>query len=94
MATANVHDEMYETARRRVIAKTAFWGVVALWAVLAVVQVAIWFLTTPGGYFWPAWPVAGTLVAAIAWGVPLSARRPAVSGARIQAEMARMRAEK
>jgi polyferredoxin len=93
MTTGNVHEEMYETARRRVIAKTTYWGVVGLWAVLAVVEVAIWSLTTPGGYFWPMWPISGTLVAAIAWGVPLYVRRPVVSATRIQAEMARMRAE-
>jgi O-antigen/teichoic acid export membrane protein len=93
MATATVHEKIYETARRRVIAKTAYWGVVGLWVVLAVVQVTIWFLTTPGGYFWPAWPILATSIAAIAWGVPLYARRPVVSDTRIRAEMARMRAE-
>jgi Domain of unknown function (DUF1707)/2TM domain len=28
--------------------------------------VAIWFLTDPGGYFWPIWPMLG-------WGVALAA---------------------
>jgi polyferredoxin len=88
MSTPN---EPYELARRRVIAKTVYTGVVGLWALLAVLQIAIWYLTTPGGYFWPAWPILGTIIAAIAWGVPIYARRPVVSERRIQAEMARMR---
>ncbi len=88
MSTPN---QTYELARRRVIAKTAYRGALAVWAVVAVMQVAIWYLTTPGGYFWPAWPILGTALAAIAWGVPVYARRPAVSESRIQAEMARMR---
>jgi hypothetical protein len=88
MSTPN---ETYDLARRRVIAKTVYAGVVAFWAALAVVQIAIWYLTTPDGYFWPAWPILGTLIATIAWGIPTYARRPAVSERRIQAEMARMR---
>jgi hypothetical protein len=84
-------DESREHARRRVIAKTVYAGVVCLWAALAVIEIVIWSVTTPGGYFWPAWPILGTLIAAVAWGIPLYARRPVVSERRIQAEMARMR---
>ncbi len=84
-------DDAYQVARRRVIAKAVYKGVVALWTLLAVVQIAIWYFTTPSGYFWPAWPILGTLIAAIAWGIPTYARPPAVSEDRIQAELARMR---
>jgi hypothetical protein len=88
MSTPN---EAYAVARRRVIAKTVYKAVVALWAVLAVVEIAVWYFTTPGGHFWPAWPILGTLVATIAWGIPTFARGPAVSERRIQVEMARRR---
>lgn len=30
------------------------------WLVLAALLVGIWALTTPGGYFWPVWPMLGT----------------------------------
>lgn len=29
-------------------------------ALLAVLLVAIWAFTAPGGYFWPIWPILGT----------------------------------
>ncbi|MCC9145206.1 MULTISPECIES: hypothetical protein [unclassified Arthrobacter] len=83
----------YEIARRRVIAKTVYKGVVGLWIVLAAVQIAIWYFTTPGGYFWPAWPILGILIAAVAWGIPIYTRRPAVSDRRVQAELARMQGD-
>ncbi|MUK02676.1 hypothetical protein GM708_12490 [Vibrio cholerae] len=83
----------YELARRRVIAKTIYKGVVGLWLLLAVAQTAIWYLTTPAGYFWPAWPILAMVVAAVAWGVPTYTRRPAVLEHRIQAELARMRGD-
>ena len=88
MSTSN---ESYEIARRRVIAKTVYKGVVALWLLLAVLQVGIWYFTTPGGYFWPVWPILGTLVAAVVAGIPTYSRRPAISDHRIKAELARMR---
>jgi len=86
-----VSDEPYERARRRVIAKSVYQGMLGLWTLLALAQIAIWYLTTPNGHFWPVWPIMGTLIAAVAWGLPLYAPRPAVSERRIQAEMARMR---
>jgi hypothetical protein len=36
-----------------------------------VMLVAIWLLTTPGGYFWPIWPMLG-------WGIGLASHGLAV----------------
>ena len=30
------------------------------WLLLTALLVGVWALTTPGGYFWPIWPVLGT----------------------------------
>ena len=30
------------------------------WLALTALLVGIWVLTTPGGYFWPIWPMLGT----------------------------------
>ncbi|MCC3274934.1 hypothetical protein LJ754_08010 [Arthrobacter sp. zg-Y40] len=89
--TMSTPNESYELARRHVIAKTVYKGVVGLWLLLAVFQVAIWYFTTPGGYFWPIWPILGTLIAAVVAGIPTYSRRPAISDSRIEAELARMR---
>ena len=88
MSTPN---ESYELARRRVIAKCIYKGVVGLWLLLAALQVAVWYFTTPDGYFWPVWPTLGTLVAAVIAGIPVYAGRPAISNSRIEAELSRMR---
>lgn len=84
--------DLYQAARQRVIAKTTYTWVFAALAVIAAVQVVIWYLTTPEGYFWPVWPIIGMLIAALAWGIPLFGRHGGVSEERVQAEVARMRA--
>ena len=35
------------------------------YALVMVLLVAIWLITTPGGYFWPIWPILG-------WGVAVA----------------------
>ena len=35
-------------------------GRVRSWLLLTALLVGIWALTTPGGYFWPIWPLLGT----------------------------------
>lgn len=48
-----------ESARTR---QQRGWALGALrgWLGLCVLLVGIWLLTTPGGYFWPVWPILGT----------------------------------
>ena len=36
------------------------------YALVMLLLVAIWFFTTPGGYFWPIWPILG-------WGFAVAA---------------------
>lgn len=45
------------------------------WLALVALLVAIWALTTPGGYFWPVWPALGTGTCLL--GRIVAARRPA-----------------
>ena len=57
--------------------------VLRVYLLLSAFLVTIWLLTTPGGYFWPVWPMLG-------WGFVLSiyvlirsvirGERPAVNG--------------
>lgn len=52
-----------ERAERRVqIARTSFQAHATTYTVVNALLVAIWFLTSPGAYFWPVWPALG-------WGV-------------------------
>ncbi len=59
-------DDQREIARKRVKARRDFWSMLAVFVVVAIVLVAIWFLTTGGsGYFWPVWPLVGLGIATL-----------------------------
>jgi len=47
-------------ARERAEARRDLPGHAVRWLALVALLVAIWALTTPGGYFWPVWPALGT----------------------------------
>lgn len=50
-----------EAARQAaVMARRTLPAHVRSWLMLVALFVTIWALTTPGGYFWPAWPALGT----------------------------------
>jgi hypothetical protein len=46
---------------------------VTSFALVMVLLVAIWLITTPGGYFWPIWPLLG-------WGIAVAAHALARRG--------------
>ena len=54
-----ITDTLYKKARNRVyLRKSVIWHIGAYILVNAL-QVVIYFLTTPGGYFWPIWSLLG-----------------------------------
>ena len=56
-------DELKKFAKKKLKAKQDFRNLVAVWVFVFVVTTAIWFFTTPTGYFWPVWPAFGIGVA-------------------------------
>lgn len=60
-----VDDDLRKEARKRLKARSNFWSFVGVWAAVSLLLTAIWFLTSPGGYFWPAWAIFGMGVAAL-----------------------------
>ena len=77
-------------ARRRLEARAGSWRFLALWAVLAVLFVGIWAVSSPGGYFWPVWPIIGVGIGvASSFFESYGARR--IGEDRVDAELARMR---
>jgi len=46
-------------ARRRLLAQAEFKNYLLVYAGVTIVVVAIWFLTNPSAYFWPAWVIFG-----------------------------------
>src|ERR687896_126047 len=56
-------DERRARAVKRLEAKRNFWRTVILFLVLSALFVIIWAATTPGGYFWPIWPIVELAIA-------------------------------
>ena len=56
-------DELKKFAKKKLKSKQDFRNLVAVWVFVFVVTTAIWFFTTPTGYFWPVWPAFGIGVA-------------------------------
>jgi hypothetical protein len=57
-------DELLKLAKRRVFMKKALQWHVIIFLIVNALLCAIYYLTTPGGYFWPMWSILG-------WGVGL-----------------------
>jgi uncharacterized membrane protein len=58
-------DEIREIATKRVRARRGFYWHLAVYVVINLMLIAIWYFTTGGhGYFWPMWVLLG-------WGIGL-----------------------
>ena len=62
--TQRTKEELLKVAKRRVFLKKIIRWHVILFLVINALLCAIFYLTTPGGYFWPMWSILG-------WGVGL-----------------------
>jgi hypothetical protein len=56
MANQMSEEQIYEEARLRVKAKKDFYGHLTSWAVVNVILIIVWALTSPG-YPWFLWPL-------------------------------------
>ena len=50
---------------RHAAAKAAWGAHLGAYLSVNLMLVVIWLLTTPGGYFWPMWPIMG-------WGIGMA----------------------
>ena len=58
------NDELFKLAKRRVfLKKTIRWHLI-IYFIINAFLCAIYYLTTPSGYFWPFWSILG-------WGIGL-----------------------
>ncbi|MCS0500337.1 2TM domain-containing protein [Protaetiibacter mangrovi] len=85
-------DALRAEARKRVKAKRDFFSMLAIFVVVTVLLLVIWYVTSgPGSYFWPIWPIIGFVLATVfaaldAWGIT----RRFVTEADVDAEVERM----
>ena len=87
-------------ARARLKARNDFKVMLAIFAVISVLLLAIWFFSTgqPSGfraYFWPVWPILGMTIAAVFAGLDAyGVTRRYITEADVDAEVARMSAQR
>lgn len=85
-------DDLRREARARVKARNDFKVMLAIFAVIIVILVAIWYFTSgPTGYFWPVWPILGMGIAAVFAGLDAyGITRRYITESDIDAEVERM----
>lgn len=88
MSDADIRAE----ARKRLKSKNDFKILLAIFAVVILILVAIWFLSSGwDSYFWPIWPILGMSIAAVFAGLDAyGVTRKFISEADIDAEVDRM----
>lgn len=85
-------DELRKAARRNLKSRNDFKVMLAIFIVISLVLIAVWFFHTGGnGYFWPAWPLLGFAIAAVFAGLDaFGITRRQITEADIDAEVDRM----
>ena len=61
-------EELKKFAKKKLKAKKDFRNMGLVLVFVFVLTTAIWFLTTPTGYFWPIWPAFGIGIALLITG--------------------------
>jgi hypothetical protein len=89
-------DDIRAAARARLKARNDFKIMLAIFGVITLLLLAIWFFSTgqPSGfraYFWPVWPILGMSIAAIFVGLDAyGVTRRYITEEDVDAEIARM----
>ncbi|MFZ2964675.1 MAG: 2TM domain-containing protein [Rhodoglobus sp.] len=88
MSEADIRAE----ARKRLKSKNDFKILLAVFAVVILILIAIWFLSSGwGSYFWPIWPILGMSIAAVFAGLDAyGVTRKFISEADVDAEVDKM----
>jgi uncharacterized membrane protein len=85
-------EELRKAARKNLKSRNDFKVMLAIFAVIAIVLVVIWFASSGGvGYFWPVWPLLGLTIAAVFSGLDAyGVTRRQITESDVDAEIARM----
>jgi uncharacterized membrane protein len=85
-------DELRKAARKNLKARNDFKVMIAIFIVVALILLAVWFFSTGGtGYFWPAWPYLGLAIATVFAGLDAyGVTRKVITESDVDAEIARM----
>ncbi|HEY7796396.1 MAG TPA: 2TM domain-containing protein [Microbacteriaceae bacterium] len=91
MATSD--DGFRDFAKKKLKAKQDFKSLVAVWFFVVGLTSTVWFLTSPGSYYWPIWVAFGVGIAVVVSGYEAYGRglkRP-ITDEDIDAEVARLK---
>lgn len=89
------NEDIRETARKRLHAKAGFRNYIFLWIGISIVTTVIYFLTNPGGFFWPGWVIVGMGIAAFFQALAIwGPGRKVISESAIDAEVRKLNGEK
>lgn len=86
-------DELREAAKQSIEKKRSAWQFLVVTVLVNTGLVVIWFMTSPGGYFWPMWPALGMgigVVLSLADAYGVSFNRPITESA-IDAEIEKLK---
>ncbi len=85
-------DELRALARKQLKKKQDFKSFMGIYLGVAILLTAIWFLTTPGAYYWPIWAIFGMGIAAFFIGIDAYGpfKKRVISEADVDAEVERM----
>ena len=64
MTSKETNDKLLKLAKRRVLLKEVVKWHIIIYLIINALLCAIYYLTTPTGYFWPIWSIIG-------WGIGL-----------------------
>lgn len=84
--------DLRTAARARLKAKNDFTVMLAIFAVVIVVLLAVWFFSSgPGSYFWPVWPILGMSIASVFAGLDAyGVTRRYITESDVDSEVAKM----
>jgi hypothetical protein len=86
-------EELREFARKRLKKQADFKQYLWVWLGVSILLTVIWFLSSPGGYFWPIWVIFGMGIAAVLTGLDAAGKlggKP-ITSADIDAEVERLK---
>ncbi|MFM2310597.1 MAG: hypothetical protein RLY87_2719 [Chloroflexota bacterium] len=86
------HSQTYrDSIRKRLKRQQAFHKFLTVWFGVSLMLTIIYFLSTPGKYFWPVWPMFGMGIAAFfMWRAAYGAPPKEITDADIDAEILRI----
>lgn len=87
--------ELRDVARKQLKKRAGFKQYLWVWLAVSILLTGVWFLTTPGQYFWPIWAIFGMGIGALFSGIDAYSKNPKViSDQDIDKEVQRLKGQK